>query len=97
MRTWTDIAARPRARTYRPLHGRLLRERLGSVRPAGVVVAQDLASNEGIRIAADHPVAGDDIVRLHGDAWTEPVVWVRLRIVGFGRRLVVPEVSRLLR
>jgi hypothetical protein len=34
----------------------LSRKRLG-IRPAGVIVAQYLAPNEGIRIAADHAVA----------------------------------------
>jgi hypothetical protein len=50
----------------------------------GVVFPQKLIVNERVRIAADHAVAGDDIARPNGNARTEAVVRVCLRIIGFG-------------
>jgi hypothetical protein len=53
-------------------------------------VAQYLATNEGIGIAADHPTAGDDIVRVHRDAGTESIVRIALRIIGARRCVTSP-------
>src|SRR5262245_33916853 len=50
----------------------------------GVVFPQKLIVNERVRIATDHAVAGDDIARPNGNARTEAVVRVCLRIIGFG-------------
>jgi hypothetical protein len=51
---------------------------------AAVVVTQNLSSNERIWIATDDPVARDHIVRMHANARTESVIWVRLSIIGCG-------------
>jgi hypothetical protein len=57
---------------------------IGSVGPAGIRVAQNLASNQGIRILADRAIAGEHVVRLHRQARTQPVARSAFRIIDIG-------------
>ena len=55
--------------------------------PTVIVVTGNLSSNERVRIATDDPVARDHIVRLHANARTESIIWVRLNVVRLWARL----------
>ena len=59
-------------------------------------MAQNLSANERIRIAADHPVTGDDIVRPRRDARPEPIVRISLRIIGLRRHGMPMHVGGIL-
>src|SRR5262245_15058129 len=74
----------------------------GTLRDAGagrelvttaVVRAQNLSANERIGIAADDPVAGDDVVRVDALERTEAVVRVRLGVIGCPWRKIPPIVA----
>jgi hypothetical protein len=59
-----------------------------SILPTVVVVMENLSSNERVRIATGDPLARNHIVRLHANARTESITWVRLSIISYGRGLM---------
>jgi hypothetical protein len=59
-------------------------------------VAKYFSANEWVRIAADHPVSRDNIVR-PGSALADANTRIGLRIMGLGARLVPLDVGGLLR
>src|SRR3954465_1138037 len=59
-----------------------LRTAVRSIRASRIVFAQELIANERIGVAADHAVAGHDVARLNGHAWTEAIIRIGLGVVG---------------